>query len=165
MAVIGLADERGAQEGSIDAVLDEVIVTGGHAIGGVDRKRKRAAVGEANGSAQRVTGVLEVGKRGIGKVDEGTLGGEIDRKGGILAVLEEEARSEGPVGRRLLDCAGKKVIGDLHASGAVEVDVAVVPDLHERRGGNPISTLDQRGDGEGGGCDEEAGHGWVGVGL
>jgi hypothetical protein len=86
----------------------------------------------------------------------------LDRNGGgksrVLAVLEQEARSHHPACGGRLGGAGVKVVGDFEAGSGVEVDVAVVADLDERRRRNPVGALDQSGSGESRGSDEEAGH-------
>ena len=157
MRIAGLADEGRAQEAA-EALHLQVVVTSGHAIGRVDGQGKRAAVGEADTDSQGVAGILEVGQGLVREIHEGTL----DRNGGgkrrVLAVLEQEARSHHPACGGRLGRAGVKVVSHFEAGSGVEVDVAVVADLDERRGRNPVGALDQSGSGECRGSEEEARH-------
>ena len=164
VGVACLANEGRAQEAAESLHL-QVVITGGQAIGRVDGQGERTSVGEADTEGQRVTRVLEVGQGLIREVHEGTLGRDRRGKRRVLSVFEQEARGDHPARGGRLGGARVKVIGDFEAGSGVEVDIAVVADLDERRRRNPVSALDQGGSGKSRGSDEEAGHrGGLGLG-
>ena len=163
VGVVSLAGEGRAQDAT-EALHLEVVVTGGYAIGRVDRQGERTAISETDAEGQGVARVLEVGQGRVREVHEGALGREGSGKCRILAVLEQEARCDHPARSGGLGGAGVKIVGDFQAGGGVEVDVAVVTNLDERRRRGPVGTLNKGGSGESRGSDEEARH-RVGLGL
>jgi hypothetical protein len=159
--VVGLADEGRADDVNSNALHLEVIVTGGDAVGGVQRELEGAAVGVGGAEAERVAAILEAGELRAGEVDERTAGLELDGQRGVLAVFEGQAGGDEPARSGLLDRAGVEIVGHFQVGGRVEEEVTVIADLHERRGRDPVSALDEGRDGEGRSSEEEAGHGGV----
>ena len=159
MDVITLTDERGADDGAADALHLQVVITSGDAVGGVERKLQGAAVGVSHPEAEGVAVIFESGELGAVEVDQGAAGLELHGQGGVLAVFEGQARGDEPLRGGRLGRAGVEIIGHFQVGGGVEEEVAVVADLHEGRGRNPVGALDQGRDGEGRGSDKEARHG------